>query len=76
MLLLFLLKFASFCFRFLEPDFEPRTTLIYNNLFFTLLGHVTEELVGTPWELLIQRDIYDSVKLSNHTLTMYFLIIL
>ena len=34
---------------------------MYNNLMFTLLGHITELLAGRSWEELVQTEIYDKV---------------
>ena len=34
---------------------------MYNNLMYTLQGHITELLAGTRWEELMQTEIYDKV---------------
>ena len=47
--------------RFIEGVEEPRTTFRYNNLMYTLQGHITELLVETSWEELVQTEIYDKV---------------
>lgn len=47
--------------RFTEGTYEPRTTFLYNNLMFVLLGHVAELLAGRNFEDLVQTEIFDKV---------------
>ena len=57
--------------RFLQPNFELRTSFIYNDLFIDFLGHITEELVGVPWERIVQTDIFDKVRVIPSNIILF-----
>ncbi len=50
---------------------EPRTSFLYNNLFFVLLGHIAELMEGRTWEELVQTEVFDKVKESSQYLKNY-----
>ncbi|MEM7308750.1 MAG: serine hydrolase [Planctomycetota bacterium] len=48
----------------LEPA-VPRGTPLYSNAGFALLGHMAEVATGTPWEILIQREVLGPLGLAH-----------
>ena len=47
--------------RFLPPSEEPRTVLMYNNLMYHMLGHVTETIGGDQWERLVSSRLFEPI---------------
>ncbi len=56
--------------RYLEPSAPMRTTFLYNNLMFTAVGSVIEQVSGLTWEQFIQRRIFDPLGMAHSTLTV------
>ena len=56
--------------RYLEPSAPIRTTFLYNNLMYTAVGSVIEELSGQTWEQFVQRRIFDPLGMTRSTLTV------
>jgi CubicO group peptidase (beta-lactamase class C family) len=56
--------------RYLEPSAPIRTTFLYNNLMYTAVGSVIEEVSGQTWEQFVQRRIFDPLGMSRSTLTL------
>jgi CubicO group peptidase (beta-lactamase class C family) len=40
------------------PEYEPGTQNVYSNAGFAIAGHMAETITGTPWEDLIQREVF------------------
>lgn len=56
--------------RYLEPSAPIRTTFLYNNLMYTAVGSVIEEVSGQTWEQFVQHRIFDPLGMSRSTLTV------
>jgi CubicO group peptidase (beta-lactamase class C family) len=56
--------------RYLEPSAPIRTTYLYNNLMYTAVGSVIEELSGQTWEQFVKARIFDPLGMTHSTLTI------
>ncbi|HEX7980680.1 MAG TPA: serine hydrolase, partial [Gemmatimonadaceae bacterium] len=56
--------------RYLESSAPIRTTFLYNNLMYTAVGSVIEQVSGTPWERFVQTRIFDPLGMTHSTLTI------
>ena len=56
--------------RYLEPSAPIRTTYLYNNLMYTAVGSVIEELSGQTWEQFVQARIFNPLGMTHSTLTI------
>jgi len=56
--------------RYLEPAAPVRTQFLYNNLMYTAVGSVIEEVSGATWEAFVQRRILDPLEMRHTTLTL------
>lgn len=56
--------------RYLEPSAPIRTAFLYNNLMYTAVGSVIEEVSGQTWEQFVQHRIFDPLGMTRSTLTL------
>jgi CubicO group peptidase (beta-lactamase class C family) len=56
--------------RYLEPSAPIRSRFLYNNLMYTAVGSVIEELSGQTWEQFVQQRIFDPLGMTRSTLTI------
>jgi CubicO group peptidase (beta-lactamase class C family) len=52
---------------YLEPSFDPRTKLQYNNLMFMLAGHLVERVSGVPYEQFVTERILEPLGMEHST---------
>ncbi len=51
--------------RYMEPAYQPRTRMHYQNHMFTLATVVVEELSGMPWDAFVQTRILDPLGMTR-----------
>lgn len=56
--------------RYLEPSVPIRTAFLYNNLMYTAVGSVIEEVSGEPWERFVQNRLLTPLGMTHSTLTV------
>ena len=49
----------------LEPASEPGTEMIYSNAGYALAALIAERITGESWETLMQRELFDALKLKS-----------
>lgn len=47
------------------PAFPPGQKNVYSNVGITIAGAMAEQATGTPWEDLVQREVFDPLKLTG-----------
>lgn len=48
-----------------HPIYAPFTTPVYSNAAFQLLGYVLENVTGLPYEVVVQKTIFDPLGLRH-----------
>ena len=48
-----------------SPAYSPGEKRVYSNVGFTIAGAVAEEVTGIPWSKLVQREVYEPLKLTS-----------
>ena len=51
--------------RYLEPNKPFRSTVQYNNLIYTIAGHIAEKVTGKTWDKLIEERIFKPLEMNN-----------
>jgi CubicO group peptidase (beta-lactamase class C family) len=48
-----------------EPSYSLRSSFIYQNIFYLYAGKVIEKISGSPWEVFIQKRIFDPLGMTR-----------
>lgn len=51
--------------RYLQPNRDFRTAWQYQNLMYTTAGYLAGRAAGTSWEALVQREIFEPLRMTN-----------
>lgn len=51
--------------KLVEPSYSLRSDFIYQNIFYQFAGKVIESVSGMPWEVFIQKRIFEPLKMTR-----------
>lgn len=51
--------------KMVEPSYSLRSSFIYQNIFYLAAGKVIEKVSGMPWEVFIQKRIFDPLAMTR-----------
>lgn len=51
--------------KMVEPSYSLRSSFIYQNIFYLAAGKVIEKVSGTPWEVFIQKRIFEPLAMTR-----------
>ncbi|MBX2898137.1 MAG: serine hydrolase [Cyclobacteriaceae bacterium] len=51
--------------KLVEPTYSLRSSFIYQNIFYLFAGKVIERVSGTPWEVFIQKRIFEPLGMTR-----------
>ncbi len=51
--------------KLVKPSYSLRSDFIYQNIFYQFAGKVIEKVSGMPWEVFIQKRIFDPLKMTR-----------
>ncbi len=51
--------------KMVEPSYSLRSSFIYQNIFYLAAGKVIEKVSGTPWEVFIQKRIFEPLNMTR-----------
>lgn len=51
--------------KFVKPSYSMRADFIYQNIFYLYAGKVIEKVSGMPWEIFIQKRIFEPLKMNR-----------
>jgi len=51
--------------KMIEPSYSLRSSFIYQNIFYLAAGKVIEKVSGMPWEVFIQKRIFDPLNMTR-----------
>jgi CubicO group peptidase (beta-lactamase class C family) len=51
--------------RHLKPSWSFRSKFSYQNIMYLVAGRIAEEIVGEPWDTIIQRRIFGPLKMTS-----------
>ncbi|MDZ7646102.1 MAG: serine hydrolase domain-containing protein [Cytophagales bacterium] len=51
--------------KMVEPSYSLRSSFIYQNIFYLAAGKVIEKVSGMPWEVFIQKRIFDPLTMTR-----------
>jgi CubicO group peptidase (beta-lactamase class C family) len=51
--------------KMVEPSYSFRSSFIYQNIFYLAAGKVIEKVSGTPWEVFIQKRIFEPLGMTR-----------
>ncbi|MBL7870433.1 MAG: serine hydrolase [Cyclobacteriaceae bacterium] len=51
--------------KMVEPSYSLRSSFIYQNIFYLAAGKVIEKVSGTPWEVFIQKNIFEPLSMTR-----------
>lgn len=54
-----------------EPSSEPGAEWSYSNFGYGVLGHALERATGLPYEVLVEREVFEPLGMSSSTVTIW-----
>jgi CubicO group peptidase (beta-lactamase class C family) len=51
--------------KMVEPSYSFRSSFIYQNIFYLAAGKVIEKVSGTPWEVFIQKRVFEPLGMTR-----------
>lgn len=56
--------------RYVEPNVPIRTETQYNNVIYTLIGHIAERVTGREWDDLVREWLFEPLGMTNSNTTI------